>query len=587
MRLNKPSLWLSTLLVLGGCPGNEENEPRLSVVTVTCDPASVVAGQFSQCTASATDQDGKPFAVSSYTWTSSDESVATVESMGKVTTLPSGTTTIRTTDISASATVDGVTQQGKATLTVTPQPARLSAVTVTCNPASVPATRPSQCSASATDQYGQPFAVSGYTWTSSDESVAKVGSTGKVTTFTTGTATLRASATTDGVTHQGQASLSVTEAQPTLHSTPITANETWSEANNPHVVQGTIEVGGTSSPTLTLSAGTMVRFGSGAMLRVGETEPGGLIVDGTADSPVLLTADSTSPQPGHWKGVHLTHHLTSPSRISHATIEYAGVGGSTFVGTGNLNLYGWDSTVAPGAVIEHVVARKSSGSGFYLGYGGNIGSGSTGLIARDNDGFAISARANHIGGIPTGTTVSGNGRNAVEVLEYLAHPQTWPNLGIPYVVNESFSLQGTLTLRPGTEVRFAADRILSIGNQGPAALIAIGTAEAPIRFVPDSATPTKGHWRGLHFWNASGSQLDHVIVTHAGATGTSYTYSNVNVHQEIGAFLTNSTLSDSLGCGVTRSDGNRPDTTVVTTNFTLATYNNTFVNNDAGAQCTN
>ena len=34
---------------------------------MTCDPSSVVAGQFSQCTASATDQDGKPFAGSSMT----------------------------------------------------------------------------------------------------------------------------------------------------------------------------------------------------------------------------------------------------------------------------------------------------------------------------------------------------------------------------------------------------------------------------------------------------------------------------------------------------------------------------------------
>jgi hypothetical protein len=583
MRLNKASLWLPALLVLGGCPGNE---PRLNTVSVRCEPASVVAGQPSQCTASATDQDGEPFTVSGYAWTTSNASVATVDSSGKVTTLTSGTAAI-----SASATDEGVTQQGQATLTVTPQPARLSAVTVTCNPTSVPATRPSQCTASATDQYGKPFTVSGYTWTSSNEAVATVDPTGKVTTRTTGTTSLRASATTDGITQQGQASLTVTEAQPTVHATAITASETWTEAGNPHVVQGALEVGGANSPTLTLSAGTVVRFGSNARLRIGETEPGGLIVDGTAASPVLLTADSATPQPGHWQGVHLTHHSTSPSRISHATIEYAGAGGDVFVGTGNLNLYGWFSQVGPGAVLKNVVARKSSGPGFYLGAGGNIGSGSTGLSSRDNGGYAIAAAPNMIGGIPTDTTVSGNARDAVGiVLSFsLQEAQTWPNLGIPYVITLSFRVQATLTLLPGTELRFGANRTLNIGPSSttPGALIASGTAQAPIRFVPDQATPTKGYWNGLLFTYATGSRLDHVVVTHGGGL-TAFVSGNVNVNREIGAFITNSTFSDSSQCGLTRSNGSSSDsTTEVTTDFTLATYNNTFVNNDAGAQCTN
>ncbi|MFL5352437.1 Ig-like domain-containing protein [Archangium sp.] len=579
MRFNKASLWLSALLMLGGC-----DNPKLSAITVTCDPASVVAGQSSQCTTSATDQDGKPFAVSGYTWNSSNGAVATVDSAGKATSLTSGTTTI-----SASATADGVTQQGQATLTVTPQPPRLSAVTVTCDPTSVPATRPAQCTASATDQYGKPFTVSSYTWTSSNESVATVGSTGKVTTFTAGPATLRASATADGVTQQGQASLTVTAEQPTLHSSPITANETWRETENPHVVQGALEVGNASAaPTLTLSAGTMVRFKSGASLRVGQTNPGGLSVDGTAAAPVLLTADSASPQPGHWQGVHIVYYASSPSHISHATIEYAGAVASGLEGTGNLNLYGEFVDLGPGTRLDHVVVRKSSQQGLYLGDGGNIGSGSTGLVVRENGGYAISANANFIGTIPADTAVSVNARDAVEALPNMYDPQTWPNLGIPYVVNVLIDVGGKLTLLPGTELRFAADTGLNVGaDEGfPGAVIAMGTAQAPIRFVPDAATPTPGYWHGLHFWHAGESRLDHVTVTHAGAASTIGT-GNVNVFREIGAFVTNSTLSNSAGCGITRSTGSRPNDTQVTTDFTLATYNNTFANNTGGAQCDN
>ncbi|OJT22112.1 hypothetical protein BO221_25615 [Archangium sp. Cb G35] len=771
MRLNKVSLWTSALLVLGGCPQPPEEKPKLSAVSVTCTPTSVVAGEPSQCTASAADQSGKPFTVSGYTWTSSNESVATVDSTGKATTLTAGASTL-----SASATVDGITQQGQATLTVTPQPPRLSTVTVTCEPASVSAGRSSQCTASATDQYGKPFTVSGYTWTSSNESVATVGSTGRATTFSTGAATLRANATVGGVTQQGQAELTVTAAQPTLHSTPITADETWRAADNPHVVQGTLELGGASAPkltleagvqlrfeldselrvttgalralgteeapihmttnpivstkgywrgvvfvgggstsemnhvilngcgrntgesaciamkslaapvlrhvtaqnsstagvavaddgsafgaesttlnvsgsegyavlvsanqastlptggtftsnvsnaiklqgnvsrsqtwpnldipyvvtaeihvrdattppTLTLSSGTVLRFGSGSAFFVGSDTPGGLVVNGTATAPVVFTADSASPLPGHWKGVHLVYHSSSPSSISHAVIEYAGASGGLFwMGNGNLNLYGNDNDA--GSLIKDVVVQRSSQSGLYTGFGGNFGPGSTQLTARHNGGYAISAQPNQVHTIPEGITLSDNARNVVEVREgNMLIAQTWPSRSYPYVITGWIELAAALTLSPGTEIRFGpVEGLISVGGDGiPGALIAMGTAEAPIRFVPDETPPTKGYWNGLHFYDAGGSRLDHVIVTHAGGTAAFGT-GNVNVYREIGAFVTNSMFSDASGCGLTRSDGTRESTTLVTTDFTLATYNNTFVNNTGGAQCTN
>src|SRR5688572_3738000 len=104
MRFNTAPLWLPALLVLAGCPEAPADKPHLSAVTVTCAPATAVVGQPSQCTASASDQHGNPFSVPGYSWTSSDESVATVDSHGGVTTLATGTTTL-----SASATADGAT----------------------------------------------------------------------------------------------------------------------------------------------------------------------------------------------------------------------------------------------------------------------------------------------------------------------------------------------------------------------------------------------------------------------------------------------------------------------------------------------
>lgn len=469
---------------------------------------------------------------------------------------------------------------------------KLSTVTVTCDSASISATRPVRCTASATDQNGQSIEVSGYTWTSNNESVAKVSATGRVSTFTQGAVTLSASATANGVTQQGQAALTVTQAQPTVHETPITANETWRETGNPHVVSGELQVKGAATPTLTLEAGTVVHFGRNAGLFVGFNDAQGeLIIKGTADAPVLLTADSTQPQSGYWKGVFLGGMSSGASSLTQATIEYAG---APFESTqlGSLNILG-EGGLGVRPVINNVTVQKSSGTGVYLGNGGSFGTGSTKLISRDNGGYPISVLADQVRDIPTDVVFSGNAKNAVEInIGALFTSQTWPNFGIPYVLSSGLYVGSasnpTLTLQPGTELRFENRTGLFVGSNGtPGALKAVGTAGAPIRFVPNTANPDKGQtWRGLSFWLAEGSKLDHVVVSFGGII-SQQGMGNVNVYREIGPFMTNSTFSDSAVCGVTVSDGRLEGSTPVTTDFTLATYKNTFINNEGGAQCTN
>ncbi|WP_257447014.1 Ig-like domain-containing protein [Archangium lipolyticum] len=655
------------------------------------------------------------------------------------------------------------------------------AVTVKCDP--VPATRPSQCTASATDQDGNPFTVSGYTWTSSDESVAKVDSTGKVTTFTPGTATISASATADGITHQGQATLTVTEPQPTLHTAPITTNETWRETENPHVVTGSIQVGGASTPTLTLEPGVQIRFNQDSELRftqgalramgtqeapihmvanqsvstkgywrgvafttagssselnhvtlsdcgrdtgegaciamknqaapvlrnvtvrnssivgvraaddgsgfgagstllsvsdsgsyavaiganqagtlptggsftgnsnntvelrgnvsrtqtwpnlgipyvvndivnvqgvtsptltiaagsvlhfgpafglyVGDTAPGSLVLDGTATSPVLLTADAATPDRGHWEGVHLWSQTSNTTRLSYTTIEYAGFSSRIGAGMGNLNVYGDNAGGGARPVINNVILRKSGEYGADLKNGGAFGPGSTALSVIDDNGVAMRMDANSVGTLPTGTAIRGNQENGLLIASgNVLTTQTWPNLGADayYTFSNSASINvgsesnPTLTLDPGATLLFPRNSELKVGGNGqPGKLIAVGTVASPIRFRWISYGSTS-RWRGLHFWQASGSKLDHVIVTEAGSLGTNgFGMGNVNVHQEIGGFITNSTFSDSSGCGISRSNGSYTGSTAVTTNFTLFEYNNTFANNVGGSQCT-
>jgi hypothetical protein len=688
MRPNKASLWLSALLVLGGCPDPitpppPPEAPKLSSVTVTCDPASIPATRPVQCTALAKDQYGERFDVS-YTWTSSDESVAKVGSTGKVSTIKPGTATI-----SASATAGSSTQQGQASVTVTPVQATLHTNAITTNETWREADNPHvvrgiievngssaptltlEAGVELRFEFDAELRVTNGVLRApgtQESPIRLVANQSEPTTgywrgvvFTTAGSASEFSYVTlsncgRGVVVAEEACITIkNQAAPVLRNVTIrnsggvgvwvnndgsafgagstmlsisgsadltmligadqagtlptggsftdnaingvdlsggvSRSQTWPNLGIPYIVNDVIRVQGASNPTLTISAGTVFRFGPGYWFSVGDTAPGGLIVDGTAASPVLFTVNSANPQPGYWDGVHLRSQTSSTTRLSYTTIEYAGRGTGAAIGSGNLNVYGNKAGGGARPVINNVTVRKSADYGVQLLDGGAFGPGSSVLSVYDSGVYAITTQANYAGTLPMGGTISGNALNAVEISGGdVLTTQTWPKLEVHYEVNDLVNVGSasnpTLTLPAGTQLRFGVSGAMQIGKGQPGALIAAGTAAAPILFDALTRTPVKGSWRGLHFWQAGGSKLDHVTVTHAGAGGLIGT-GNVNVYNEIGAFVTNSTFSESSGCGITRSDGSDTGSTAVTTDFTLPAYNNTFANNDGGAQCTN
>ncbi|AKJ04106.1 Ig-like protein group 2 [Archangium gephyra] len=680
MSLNKASFWLTTVVVLAGCPGPEK-KPQLGAVMVSCAPTSLEVGQTSQCTASATYEGDQPATPSSYVWTSSNESVATVDSTGKVTPKGGGTVTL-----GASATVDGVTKEGQATLTII-QPT-LHETAITGNETWRAANNPhvvrgalQVTGATLTIEAGvelrfdqdselrvttgalralgtpetpirmvarQSVPTKGY-WrgvvlaaSGSDSELNYVtlshcgNASGKgaclalenqaapvlrhVTVRDSGTAgvlvaddgsafgtestALNVSGSEGYAVRIGANQASTLPAESTFTGNTLQAIElrgdvlrtqTWPNPGLPYVVTDRVKVGSSTTPTLTIPAGTVLRFGAGARLTVGNggstgTLPGELIVDGTATAPVLLTADAASPTPGHWWGVHMFPRSSSNTRLSHAIIEYGG-GGDT--DRANLEVFGQGAR----PVINDVIVRKSLTYGAKLSSGGEFGPGSTRLSAHDNGSYAVFTEADEAGTLPTGGTFHGNGRDAVNIgYGGVGTTQRWPNLGIPYVISDfinvgSASTTPTLTLSPGTELRFRPEAGISVGADGrPGILWADGLVDVdnprPIRFVPDTSTPTRGFWRGLHFWDATGSLLNLIVVTHAGAGGPapSIGTGNLNMYKDSGDNIVNSTFSDSAGCGITVSDGTRPGTTNVPYDFVVSNY---FSNNTGANQCKN
>ncbi len=93
-------------------PGGQQQPPAPTVASVAVTPASatlVSFGETAQLTASAQDASGNTISGKTFTWSSSDVSIATVSSSGLATAIANGAATI-------TATTEGV--QGSASLTV-------------------------------------------------------------------------------------------------------------------------------------------------------------------------------------------------------------------------------------------------------------------------------------------------------------------------------------------------------------------------------------------------------------------------------------------------------------------------------------
>lgn len=146
-------------------------------VTVTPDSAGVTAlDATTDYAAAAFDSDGDAISGVSFTWSSSDTTVATVDGSGVATARGNGDATI-------TAATDGVS--GSATFTVDQE---VSAVTVTPDSASVTVDDTTRYDAEASDSNGNAVADADVAWSTTDTSVATVDSVGLVTGQSEGSA---------------------------------------------------------------------------------------------------------------------------------------------------------------------------------------------------------------------------------------------------------------------------------------------------------------------------------------------------------------------------------------------------------------
>ena len=154
--------------------------------TVMVSPAThelTALGTTVQLSAEVRDQNARVMAGATVTWTSSANSVATVDASGLVTAAGNGTATITASVGSASGSAVVTVTQSVASVEVSPSVDELTALGQTV-----------QLTAEAFDENGHAVAGAEFSWESSDAAVATVDAGGLVTGVAEGVATITASA---------------------------------------------------------------------------------------------------------------------------------------------------------------------------------------------------------------------------------------------------------------------------------------------------------------------------------------------------------------------------------------------------------
>src|SRR5438876_6640205 len=191
--------------------------PTVPVASVTVTPAtaSLVVGGTVQLTATPKDANGNPLTGRTIVWSSSDNTIATVNGSGLITGAGAGG------PVTITATSEG--QSGTATVTVSLAP--VASVTVTPSSANVAITGTVQLTATPKDANGNPLTGRAISWSSSNNAIASVNGSGLVTGVAAGgpvtiTATSEGQSGTASITVAGApvASVTVTPASASVQA---------------------------------------------------------------------------------------------------------------------------------------------------------------------------------------------------------------------------------------------------------------------------------------------------------------------------------------------------------------------------------
>lgn len=334
------------------------------------------------------------------------------------------------------------------------------------------------------------------------------------------------------------------------HSGTISEDETWLEADNPHVITGTVYVQhSVTPPTLTLEPGVIVQFYPGTSLNIGWNYAGKLNANGTATDPITFTSNQATPNPGDWNEICFRVD-PSGSVLNYCVIEYGG--GSSY----NANVYLYSGG---GVSITNSEIRYSLKYGVNVRDGARLSAFSDNTLS-DNGLHPVNIYANYLEDLGTGNSYSGNNPDHIRVVgDYVTTTQTWLDPGIPLEVTGDIWIQAAansiVTIDPGTTLVFNFNTGLFVGYSYAGGLIADGTVSEPITFTSVYSDAFPGDWDGIGYYgntDDANAICDECIIEYAGGASGGLK-GNVRVHNSFPS-ITNSTIRFSEEYGIYLAD---------------------------------
>lgn len=187
-------LAIATLLACGGSSSSSSTTttPTLQTITVTPSSVSVNINGSTNFIATALDSSGNAVSNLTYTWDTSDATVANITASGLATGLKAGSVKVTasvTTALATNTTPATVVTSNAATLTVIPPVASVSISPVN---AQIAVGQTQQFTAKALDANGNPIPNVIITWKNSDAATVSIDANGLATGLKPGTVTIAA-----------------------------------------------------------------------------------------------------------------------------------------------------------------------------------------------------------------------------------------------------------------------------------------------------------------------------------------------------------------------------------------------------------
>ena len=389
----------------------------------------------------------------------------------------------------------------------------------------------------------------------------------------------------------------------------VSSNQTWGTvaAGLVYYLSGSVTID--AGKTLSIQPRTVIKSAAGVALYVNgslnaQATSGSEIVftdfrDDTAGGDSNANGTASAPAPGGWRGIEV--YDNGSATLEFCTVRYAGSSYANVYKTGAngalrisnsqllyslnqgvyLNGAGTSSTLsgstlsgnlqhgiyAVGASPATISGNTITGNALYGVYANVTIPASFTLSANSFTGnvtapIGVTAASS---GIVVGTDNTFTGSSSKKYIHVeggtIASNQTWGNGGsIVYYIADNVTINAnqTLTVQPGTVIKFFTDRALLFSGN----LNAPATADKPIYFTDyrddaiggdsnldgSASNPAPGGWRGIELNNYAGATLNYCVIRY----GSSSTAQQANLYKtgEGDLNISNSTISNGAYRGI-------------------------------------